>query len=46
MRFINIVLEGMTLKSVASLFGVRFSTLFLCIKRKKLTIDKRLFVKA
>jgi hypothetical protein len=39
MKFINIVLEGMILNNVASLFGVRFSTLFLCMKRE--TADNR-----
>jgi hypothetical protein len=33
-RVINIVLEGMTVNSAASLFGVRFSTLFFCMKRE------------
>jgi len=39
MKFINIVLEGMTLNYVASLFGVTFSTLLLCMKRE--TTDNR-----
>jgi hypothetical protein len=39
MKFIDIVLEGMTLNSVASLFGVRLSTLFIHMKRE--TTDNR-----
>jgi hypothetical protein len=31
---INIILEGMTVRNAASLFGVRFSTLFFGMKRE------------